>query len=114
MITCAIDPNTNEFLESGDTPTSMRVALPRNPDPLREKYSGNPADPFTAKSGAETAATVAARTDAAAGAVIDTQKALMAVALSGLARALSKSPAALTPAEIAAERARIVAIYKAL
>lgn len=48
-ITNAVDTKTGEFLDCGDRPGSIRVELPRNPDPLREKYSGDPANPFVPK-----------------------------------------------------------------
>lgn len=115
-ITAVIDTQTNEFLPYGHDLDAryIAVAVARNPDHLREKYSGNPASPFAAKSAAEIAATLDAATDAEAGALFDPNRLLKAVAISNLARALGKSPGALTAGEIAAERTRILAIYKGL
>lgn len=115
-ITAIVDTQTGEFLERGHAPDARYVAvtLPRNPDPLRETYSGDKAAPFAPKSATDIAAAIDAIKDAEAGAAFDTNKTLKAVALSNLGRALGKSPAALTAAEIATERTRILAIYKGL
>ena len=54
-ITAVVNTDTNEFLSQGHVPDSTHivVTVPRNPSPRIEKYSGNPADPFTAKTQAE-------------------------------------------------------------
>lgn len=70
--TAIVHAPSNEFITDGsavvDGVTYILVTLPRNPDEGREKYSGNPADPFLAKTVAEIATysqrRIHARTDA--------------------------------------------------
>ena len=116
ILTAVVDTATNEFQSLGHDldGTHIRVDVPRNPDPLREKYSGDPLNPIAAKSGAEITATQDAAKSTEAGQAFDTLKVVQAVALSNLAARLGKAPGALTAADISAERTRIIAIYKAL
>jgi hypothetical protein len=113
IITAIVETTTNEFSVSGADldATHIRVTVPRNPDPLREKWDGTQ---IVAKTAPEVTATLDAAKDAEGAQAFDTAKALKAVAISNLARALGKNPGALTPAEISAERTRIIAIYKGL
>lgn len=116
MPTAIVDTQTNEFVPGGHVPDARYVVveLPRNPDHITEKYSGNQANPIVAKTPAEVDATKTALVDAAAGAAFDFNKLFRAKAVSDLAWRLGVAPAALTPAQIAAERTRILNIYKAL
>lgn len=115
-ITAIIDTQTNEFIPSGHAEDArfVKLTVPRNPEPSVEKYSGDPLNPIAAKSAGEIAAGQTAVIDADAAQQFDGAKMLKAKGLSDLAWRLGKAPGALTPAEIAAERTRIIAIYKAL
>lgn len=69
VITALVDLVTGAFDDSGRDPDGVRyvrLAMPRNPDALREKYSGDPLNPFTAKTAQEIADTITARQTAAA------------------------------------------------
>lgn len=48
-ITAIVDPMTGEFCSDGMKPGRQIIDVPRNPDPHRERYSGNPANPFVEK-----------------------------------------------------------------
>ncbi len=113
MPTAIVDTQTSEFVSEGHEPDGryVVVTLPRNPDPVREKWDGSA---IVAKAAQEVTATLAAAKDADAAQAFDLMKALRAVALSNLAARLNVNPSALTPQQINAERARILAIYKAL
>ena len=113
MPTAIVDTQTNEFMPFGHAEDAryVKVTVPRNPDHVREKWNGTA---IVAKSGAEIAATLDAIKDEEAATAYDPQKALKAVAISNLAARLGKNPGALTQAEIAAERTRVLAIMKAL
>lgn len=108
-----VDTQTGEFVPFGHEPDAryIVVTVDRNPDPLLEKWNGSA---IVAKTAPEIAATLDAAKDAEVAAVYDPHKALKAVAISNLAARLGKNPGALTPAEIAAERTRVLAIMKAL
>lgn len=115
-ITVIVDTQTNEFQRFGHAIDArfVRVEVPRNPDPVMEKYSGNLLAPIVAKSPSEIAATVTARQDAEAAQQFDSSKIFRAKVISDLAWRLGKLPGALTSQEIALERIRILAIYKSL
>jgi hypothetical protein len=112
-MTAVVDTQTGEFEPYGREPDAryVVVTVDHNPDPLREKWNGSA---IVAKTPQEMAATLDAMKDAEASAIYDPHKALKAVAISNLAARLGKNPGALTPAEIAAERTRVLAIMKAL
>lgn len=113
MITTIVNIGSNEFIADGHEVDAqyIRVTVPRNPDPTREKYSGDPLNPIAAKSAGEITAAADAAKDVELTAVFDNVKALKAVAVAALWGRLGHQP---TAPEIAAERARILAIYKAL
>lgn len=54
-MTAIVDTNTNEFMPLGHAVDAryVSVIVPRNPEPAIEKYSGNPASPFMAKTAQE-------------------------------------------------------------
>ena len=63
-ITALVERATTEFIQDGrveDPALYDRLPMPRTPDPLRERYSGNLTDPFVAKSPSETQAAIAAQ-----------------------------------------------------
>lgn len=115
-ITTIVDTQTGEFVPGGHAEDArfIKVEVSRNPDAATEKYSGDPLNPITAKTAPEIAATLAAQQDADAAQSYDGNKALRAKGISDLAWRLGKAPSALTAGEIAAERTRIMNIYKAL
>lgn len=60
QITCLVDPATGRFLVNGEhVPGAVRVPLPRNPDEVRERYTGNPDDPIRDATSADLALVVA-------------------------------------------------------
>lgn len=62
-VTALVEKATNEFIQDGrfeDPSLYDRLPMPRTPDPLRERYSGNLAAPFVAKSASETQAAITA------------------------------------------------------
>lgn len=115
-ITAIVDTQTNEFVPAGHVEDArfIKVDVSRNPDPVNEKYSGDPQNPIAPKSGGEIAAGVAALQDADAAQQFDGNKVMRAKAISDLAWRLGKAPGSLTAPEIAAERLRIITIYKSL
>lgn len=113
QVQATVDKATGEFTAAahpGDASFQL-VKLPRNPDPARERYSGDPANPFTPKTAAETAAYFSALKDTAAGDAIDASVDLKAAMITALWGRLGRQP---TLQEIAAERARFVTIRKSL
>lgn len=48
IITCVVEIATGKFITDGRplVPGLMRVAIPRNPDPINERYTGDPANPI--------------------------------------------------------------------
>lgn len=116
MPTVIVDTQTNTFMPLGHAEDAryVKVTVPRNPDPVTEKYSGNPGDPIAAKTAQEIADYFAALSDADASATYETNKLIKAVAISYEAYRLGKNPAALTAGELNAAKTRIVNIYKAL
>ena len=94
----------------GLSPTQRRVVLPRAPDPRTEKY-GTPDVPFATKTAAEISAYDNAQHTSRVAAEIDGAHALKAVMICALWGRLNRQP---TAPEIAAERARFIAIYKTL
>ena len=55
----AIVDAAGEFCDDGMKPGRTVVSVPRNPDPLRERYSGDANNPIVAKTPNEIAASVA-------------------------------------------------------
>lgn len=113
-ITAIVDTQTNEFVESGHaTDARYQVkTLSRNPNAAVERW--HPTLEFVAKTAQEISDAAAAQADAAAAQQFDGALMLKAKAISDLAWRLGKAPGALTAAEIAAERTRILNIYKTL
>lgn len=113
-LTAVVDPATNLFCEDGMSAGRVVVSVPVNPDARAQRYSGNPASPFRVATAQEMTDYDAARVAAAASAQFDGNQLFRAKAISDLAKTLNVQPSALTAAQIAAERARIIAIYKVL
>lgn len=115
-MTSIVDTQTNEFCPQGHEIDAryICVSVPRNPDPAKEKYSGDPANPIVAKTPAEITAAHDAAVDAVVSSSFEAGKLLKAVVISTEAYRLGKAPGTLTTADLAAAKARIVAIYKGL
>lgn len=68
VITTIVDTQTNEFVPGGHAEDAryIKIEVARNPDESLEKYSGNPADPFLAKTALEIADAADAKLSASA------------------------------------------------
>ena len=113
QITADVDRGTGIFLGDGDRATGavVRVVLPRNPDHVRERYSGDLVKPFRVATTAEIDAQVAARGEAGGDSAFDGNKPVVAALVVALWTALGHQP---TTAEIATAKTRFRAIYKTL
>lgn len=113
-LTAIVDTQTNEFIETGHEPDARYQVKPlsRNPNPKVERW--HPTLEFEAKTAIEILSALNIQINNIAGAVFDDNKLFRAKAINDLAWRLGKMPGALTLAEIAAERTRIINIYKVL
>ena len=90
---------SGEFCEDGMKPGRTVVTVPRNPDPSRERYSGNPANPFVEKTPHEQAQHKKKKKDEQGSALWDAQYADVVAAT--LSVSLGHDP---TPSELAAAK----------
>ena len=115
-MTAIVDTQTNEFVPEGHVEDArfIKVTVPRNPDPVTEKYSGDLVNPITSKTPGEIDATKTALADAIDARAFDMQRAIKATVLVAEAGRLGKTLAQLTGAEIAAVRTKWLNAYKSL
>lgn len=82
-MTAVVDTRTNTFSLDGCVPAQFRrvVPVPRSPNPLKEKFSGDELNPFLQMTAQEIAASVAAIQDAEATDALDQFRVVKALAL---------------------------------
>lgn len=104
-ITAVVDPATGMFCSDGLQNGRIVVTVPWNPDPRKDRYSGNPADPFRAATAQEITDYDAARETETQNAAFDSIRVLKALAL------VVADLHAKTPAQM---KALVIAKYKTL
>lgn len=106
-ITCLVEDATGKFLADGRTDLTgcTRRTLPRNPDHRRERYSGDPGQPFRSATAQEITDDDAAQADTAAGRTLDDAR---------LTKALAIWTANKLSIPLATMRQQVLAIYKGL
>ena len=110
-MTAVADVSTSKWCPDGLAPGRIVVSVPTNPDVRLHRYTGDPANPIRNATAQEIADADAEQADAVAKREIDNARALRAMLITGLWGRLNRQP---TVPEIAAERTRFIAVYKAL
>lgn len=112
-LTALVEVATGRFITDGraaDGVAYVRVPVLRNPDDRRERYSGDPQNPFRAATAQELSDQATAVVDRAASLVVD-DRSLKALLATALWFALGHQP---TAQELQTAKTRYINIYKAL